>query len=235
MTLFELFVRRPVLSTVLSLLVLLIGAVSYTRLAVREYPNIDEPIVSARTVYPGASAEIIETQVTQILENSIAGIEGIETITSVSRQESSNISVTFRPDVDPDVAASDVRDRVGRVRSRLPEEIEEPVIAKVEADAQPILYLSLMSGRHSPLELTDFADRFVTDRLQNVTGVAEVRILGERRIAMRVWLDQTRLAAHNLTVQEVESALRQQNVEIPSGRIESSQLELNVRAVSAAM
>ena len=228
MSLFELFVRRPVLSTVLSLLVILIGAVSYTRLPVREYPNIDEPIVSVRTNYPGASAEIIETQVTQILENSIAGIEGIETITSISRQESSNISVTFRPEVDPDVAASDVRDRVGRVRGRLPTEIDEPIIAKVEADAQPILYLSLMSSRHNPLELTDFADRFITDRVQNVTGVAEVRIQGERRISMRIWLDQTRLAAQNLTVQDVEAALRQQNVEIPSGRIESQDREFTV-------
>ena len=178
MTLFELFVRRPVLSTVLSLLVVLIGVVSYTRLTVREYPNIDEPIVSVQTTYRGASAEIIETQVTQILENSIAGIEGIEIISSTSRQERSNISVRFRPDVDPDVAASDVRDRVSRVRGRMPDEIDEPIIAKVEADAQPVLYLSLTSTRHSPLELTDFADRFIADRVQNVTGVAEVRILG---------------------------------------------------------
>ncbi|HEX5867221.1 MAG TPA: efflux RND transporter permease subunit [Beijerinckiaceae bacterium] len=228
MSFFELFVRRPVLSTVLSLLVLLVGLVSYTRLAVREYPNIDEPVVSVRTTYPGASAEIIETQVTQILENSIAGIEGIETMTSQSRQERSNISVRFRPDVNPDVAASDVRDRVGRVRGRLPEEIDEPIIAKVEADAQPILYLSLTGARQTPLELTDFADRFITDRVQNVTGVAEVRILGERRYAMRVWLDRARLAAYDITVQEVEAALRAQNVEIPSGRIESNNREFTV-------
>jgi multidrug efflux pump len=228
MSLFELFVRRPVLSTVLSLLVVLIGFVSYTRLTVREYPNIDEPIVSVQTTYRGASAEIIETQVTQILENSIAGIEGIETITSTSRQERSQISVRFRPDVDPDVAASDVRDRVSRVRGRMPDEIEEPVIAKVEADAQPILYLSLTSSRHSPLELTDFADRFIADRVQNITGVAEVRILGQRQYAMRVWLDRTRLAAYNITVQEIEAALRAQNVEIPSGRIESNNREFTV-------
>ncbi|HEY7384210.1 MAG TPA: efflux RND transporter permease subunit [Beijerinckiaceae bacterium] len=228
MSLFELFVRRPVLSTVLSLLVVLVGLVSYTRLTVREYPNIDEPIVSVRTTYPGASAEIIETQVTQILENSIAGIEGIETITSQSRQERSNISVRFRPDVDPDVAASDVRDRVGRVRGRLPEEIDEPIIAKVEADAQPILYLSLTGTKQAPLELTDFADRFITERVQNATGVAEVRILGERRYAMRIWLDRARLAAYDITVQEVEAALRAQNVEIPSGRIESNNREFTV-------
>ncbi|POR46684.1 efflux RND transporter permease subunit [Bosea psychrotolerans] len=228
MSLFELFVRRPVLSTVLSLLVILIGAVSYTRLTVREYPNIDEPIVSVRTVYTGASAEIIETQVTQILENSIAGIEGIEIISSTSRQESSNISVRFRPDVDPDVAASDVRDRVSRVRGRMPTEIDEPIIAKVEADAQPIMYLSLISSRHNPLELTDFADRFITDRVQNITGVAEVRIQGERRYAMRIWLDRARMAAYTITVQEIEAALRAQNVEIPSGRIESNNREFTV-------
>jgi multidrug efflux pump len=225
---FELFVRRPVLASVLSLLVVLTGLVSYTRLVVREYPNIDEPVVSVRTNYPGASAEIIETQVTQILENSIAGIEGIETITSQSRQERSNISVLFRPDVNPDVAASDVRDRVGRVRGRLPDEIEEPIIAKVEADAQPIMYLSLTGSKQTRLELSDFADRFVTDRVQNATGVAEVRILGERRYAMRIWLDRARLAAHVLTVQDVEAALRAQNVEIPSGRIESSNREFTV-------
>lgn len=194
----------------------------------REYPNIDEPIVSVRTTYTGASAEIIETQVTQILENSIAGIEGIEIISSTSRQESSNISVRFRPDVDPDVAASDVRDRVSRVRGRMPTEIDEPIIAKVEADAQPIMYLSLISSRHNPLELTDFADRFITDRVQNITGVAEVRIQGERRYAMRIWLDRARMAAYTITVQEIEAALRAQNVEIPSGRIESNNREFTV-------
>lgn len=228
MTLFALFVRRPVLSTVLTLLVVLVGVVSYGRLTVREYPNIDEPIVSVRTVYTGASAEIIETQVTQILENSIAGIEGIETITSTSRQQQSNISVRFRPNIDPDVAASDVRDRVGRVRGRMPDEIDEPIIAKVEADAQPILYLSLTSSRHNPLELTDFADRFITDRVQNITGVSEVRILGQRRYAMRVWLDRARMAAYQITVQEIEAAVRAQNVEIPSGLIESNSREFTV-------
>lgn len=228
MSLFALFVRRPVFSTVLSLLVVLVGIVSYTRLTVREYPNIDEPIVSVQTTYRGASAEIIETQVTQILENSIAGIEGIEIISSTSRQERSNISVRFRPSVNPDVAASDVRDRVSRVRGRMPDEIDEPVIAKVEADAQPILYLSLTSTRHSPLELTDFADRFIADRVQNVTGVAEVRILGQRQYAMRIWLDRARMAAYNITVQEIEAALEAQNVEIPSGRIESSDREFTV-------
>ena len=224
----EFFIRRRVFSIVTSLLIVLIGLVSYSRLTVREYPNIDEPIVSVRTDYLGASAEIIESQVTQVLEGSIAGIEGIETLTSSSEPEESRITVRFRLGADPDVAASDVRDRVARVRGRLPEEIEEPVIAKVEADAQSIIYIAFTSDRHAPPEISDYADRYVRDRLQNLPGVAEVRIFGERRYAMRIWLDRTRLAAYDLTVQEVEDALRQQNVEVPSGRIESLQREFTV-------
>jgi multidrug efflux pump len=227
-TFFEFFVRRPVFATVMSLLLLLVGLVSYVQLTVREYPNIDEPVVSVRTAYLGASAEIIESQVTQVLENSIAGIEGIETITSSSEAEQSNITVRFRLTTDPDVAASDVRDRVGRVRGRLPDEIEEPVIAKVEADAQAIIYIAFTSDRHSTMDITDYADRYVKDRLQNLPGVAEVRIFGERRYAMRIWLDRARLAAYQLTVQDVEDALRQQNVEIPSGRIESLDREFTI-------
>ena len=224
----EFFIRRRVFSIVTSLLIVLVGLVSYSRLTVREYPNIDEPIVSVRTDYLGASAEIIESQVTQVLEGSIAGIEGIETLTSSSEPEESRITVRFRLGADPDVAASDVRDRVARVRGRLPEEIEEPVIAKVEADAQSIIYIAFTSDRHAPPEISDYADRYVRDRLQNLPGVAEVRIFGERRYAMRIWLDRTRLAAYDLTVQEVEDALRQQNVEVPSGRIESLQREFTV-------
>lgn len=230
---FELFVRRPVFSTVLSILVVLIGAVSYTRLAVRQYPNIDEPIVSVRTTYQGASAEIMESQVTQVLENSIAGIEGIEIITSQSRQQTSNISVRFRPQINPDVAASDVRDRVSRVRGRLPDEVDEPIISKVEADAQPVIYLSLTGEGLSALELTDFASRFIVDRVQTITGVSEVRILGQRAYAMRIWIDRARLAAYKLTIQEVEAALRAQNVEIPAGLIESQSREFTVLSQTA--
>ncbi|WP_119460286.1 efflux RND transporter permease subunit [Rhodospirillaceae bacterium SYSU D60014] len=228
MPVFEFFVRRPVFSTVVSLMIILIGLVSFQQLTVREYPNIDEPIVSVRTDYPGASAEIIETQVTQVIENSVAGIEGIETISSTSRAERSDISIRFTLATDPDVAASDVRDRVGRVRGQLPDEIDEPVIAKVEADAQAVIYLAFTSDRHPPLEITDFADRYVKDRLQNLPGVAEVRIFGERRYAMRIWIDRFRLAAYDLTIQDVENALRAQNVEVPSGRIESLDREFTV-------
>ena len=228
MATFEFFIRRPVFATVMSLIVILVGLVSYLQRTIREYPNIDEPIVSVRTDYPGASAEIIESQVTQVLEGSIAGIEGIETMTSSSEPEESRITVRFRLGTDPDVAASDVRDRVSRVRGRLPNEIEEPVIAKVEADAQAIVYIAFTSDRHTPIEISDYADRYVRDRLQNLPGVAEVRIFGERRYAMRIWLDRARLAAYRLTTDDVEFALRQQNVEVPSGRIESLDREFTV-------
>lgn len=228
MVLSDISIRRPVLATVMSLALMLIGIVSYQRLSVREYPKIDEPVVTVETTYKGASAQIIESQVTQTLEDSLAGIEGIDVMSSISRAEKSQITLRFRLDRNVDVAASDVRDRVGRVRAQLPSEIDEPVIAKVEADAQPIIYLAFSSDRHSPLEVTDFADRYVKDRLQNLPGVAQVRIFGERRFAMRLWLDPQRMAAYRVTPQDVENALRKQNVEIPAGRVESVAREFTV-------
>jgi multidrug efflux pump len=228
MTLSDISIRRPVLATVMSLAIVLIGLMAYSRLSVREYPNIDEPVITVETVYRGASAEIIESQVTVPLEDSLAGIEGIDVMSSISRPENSQITVRFRLNRDPDGAASDVRDRVGRVRGILPDEIDEPVIAKVEADAQPIIYLAFSSDRHSALDVTDYADRFVKDRLQNLPGVADVRIFGERKYAMRIWLDPMRLAAYALTAQDVENALRRQNIEVPAGRIESTAREFTV-------
>jgi multidrug efflux pump len=221
-------IRRPVFATVMSLVIVLLGLVSYQRLTVREYPNIDPPVVTVETTYRGASAAIIETQVTQVLEDSLSGIEGIDYLTSINRQETSQISIRFKLNRDPDAAAADVRDRVGRVRGRLPDEIEEPVIQRVEADAQPIIYLAFFSDRHSPMEITDYADRFVKDRLQTLPGVAQIRIFGERRYSMRIWLDPERLAAYSLTPQDVEDALRRQNVEVPAGRLESTQREFTV-------
>jgi multidrug efflux pump len=225
---FEFCIRRPVFATVLSLVLVLLGIVSYDRLTVREFPNVDEPVVSVSTTYPGASASIIESQITQVLEGSIAGIAGIDVLESTSRAETSRITVRFRPEVDQDVAASDVRDRVSRVRRRLPVEVQEPNIAKVEADAQAILNIVFTSNRMNALEISDYVDRFVLDRLKNLTGVADVTIYGERRYAMRIWIDRERLAAFNLTVQDVENALEAQNVELPSGRIESLDREFSV-------
>ncbi|MCI0346717.1 MAG: efflux RND transporter permease subunit, partial [Chloroflexi bacterium] len=230
MLLSELCIKRPVFATVLSLIVALVGLISYDRLSLREYPAIDEPIVTVRTTYRGASAEIVESQITRPLEESISGIEGIEVMTSISRAERSQITVRFRLQRDPDSAASDVRDRVARERSALPDEASEPVVAKVEADAQPIMYLTFSSDRHTPLEVSDIADRIVKDRLQTLPGVAEISISGERRYAMRIWPDRARLAAYGVTTEDIEDALRRQNVELPSGRIESERREFTVMA-----
>lgn len=226
----DICIQRPVFATVLSLVVMLIGIVSYGRLAVREYPKIDEPVVTVDTTYRGASAEIIESQVSKPLEDSLAGIEGVEVITSISRAENSQISVRFKLERAPDSAAADVRDRVSRVRNKLPAAVDEPVIAKVEADANPIIWLAFSSDAHSALEVTDFASRIVKPRLQTLPGAADVRIFGDRKYAMRIWVDRDRLAAYQLTPQDVEDALRKQNVEIPAGRIESQQREFSVVA-----
>ena len=230
MRLSETAVRRPVFATVLSLLILLIGLVSFDRLTVREYPRIDEPVVTVRTELVGASSEVIESQVTKPLEDSIAGIDGVDIITSISRAERSQISVRFKLEKNPDDAAADVRDRVSRVRGRLPDAVEEPVIAKVEADASPTIWLAYTSETLSPLEVTDLINRIVKPRLQTVPGVADIQVGGDRAYAMRIWLDADKLAAYRLTVQDVEDALRRQNLQVPAGRIESEQREFNVTA-----
>lgn len=226
----EISIRRPVLATVMNLLVILVGLVAYERLSVREYPDIDVPVVSVEVVYAGASADIMETQVASILEDALSGIEGIDYVRSVNRAEKSQITIRFRLSRDPDGAAADVRDRVGRVRGDLPNDIEEPIVARVEADADAVMWLTFSSDRHTPLEVTDVADRLVKDRLETVTGVASIILAGERRFAMRVWLDAQRLAAHGLTVQDVEAALRSQNLQVPAGRLESSHREFTVLA-----
>jgi multidrug efflux pump len=226
----EISIRRPVFATVMSLALTLLGIVSYQRLAVREYPNIDEPTLTVDTTYRGASAEIVESQITQPLEESLYGIDGIDLMTSFSRAERSQITVKFRLTRNVDSAAADVRDRVSRVRSRLPTEIDEPVIAKVEADAFPVMFVAFSSATASQLQITDYIDRFVKDQLQTIDGVSQLRIFGERTFAMRIWLDRVRMAAYRVTVQDVESALRRQNLEVPSGRIESTDREFTILA-----
>ena len=226
----EICIRRPVFATVMSLMIVLIGAISFTRLTVREYPKIDTPVVSVRTVYKGASPQVIESQVTTPIEDSISGIEGVRTVKSVSREEVSQVTVEFLPERDVDAAANDVRDRVARVRAVLPEAADDSVVSKIEADAQAIMWLAFNSERHGTLELSDYADRYIADRLKTLPGVASVIIGGNRRYAMRIWLDRDRLAAYGLTPQDVEAALRRQNVELPAGRIESSQREFTVLA-----
>jgi multidrug efflux pump len=232
MQLAETSIRRPVFATVLSLLIMLVGAVSFNRLSVREYPKIDEPVVSVQTRFGGASSEVIEGQVTKILEDSLSGIEGVDVITSSSRPERSQISIRFALSRDADSAAADVRDKVSRVRQRLPQGIDEPVIAKVEAESFPVVFLAMSSDTHSALQLSEMANQLVKPILQTAPGAADVTVFGERKFSMRIWLDPDRLAAYRLTVQDVEDALRRSNLEVPAGRIESAQREFNVTAAT---
>ncbi len=228
MTLPEICIRRPVFATVLSILVILVGLISFSRLSVREYPRIDEPVVTVETRYVGASAEVVESQITKVLEDSLAGIEGVDVMTSTSRSETSQITVRFRLSRDPDSAAADVRDKVARVRAKLPEAVDEPVIAKVEADSFPILWLAIAAPNMTQIEVSDYANRYMKPRLSTLPGAADVRIFGERKITMRIWLDTGKLAGYRLTPADVEDALRRQNVEIPAGRIESDKREFSV-------
>jgi len=225
----ELSIKRPVFAMVLSLLLVILGVMSFERLAVREYPDIDSPIVSITTSYRGASAAIIETRVTQIIEDAVAGIDGVRSITSSSRDERSSVTIEFNMSRDIDAAANDIRDRVSRVVGRLPDEVDAPQIAKQDSEADPIMWLNLSSDRMSVLELTDYAERVIVDRLSVVDGVAQIRLGGARRYAMRIWLNRRALAARGLTVEDVEQALRQENVELPAGRIESLEREFTLR------
>ncbi len=226
----EVCIRRPVFATVLSLIIVLIGLISYSRLSLREYPQIDEPVVSVSTVYTGASAEVVESQVTKPLEDSLSGIEGVQIMTSISRAERSIINLRFQLSRSPDAAAAEVRDKVSRVRRRLPDEVDEPVIAKVEADSQPVVYIAVEAGSYNNMQASDYLKRFVTQRLSVLPGAAEVRVFGDRLPSMRIGIDRTRLAAYRLTPQNVENALLRQNVEIPAGRIESTAREFAVIA-----
>lgn len=229
MKLSEISIRRPVLATVMNVIILLVGIISYDRLAVRLVPNVDVPIVTVATSYPGANSQVIESQITKPVEDALSGIEGIDYIRSVSRPELSQVSVRFRLDRDADAAAGDVRDRVAQARGLLPLEAREPIVQKQEADAQPIIYLAFTSDRHTLTEIADIATRLVKDRIQTIPGVAQAVVFGNR-YAMRIWIDPDRLAGFELTPQDIENALRQQNVEVPAGRVEGSDREFTVLA-----
>ena len=229
MKLSQVAIRRPVFAAVMSLAILLFGLIAFLRLPVREYPDIDPPIISVVTTYRGASPNVIETEVTNVLEEQFATLQGVKTIQSSSKEEGSVITIEFELNRNVDEAANDVRERVSRVRGVLPREIDDPTISKVDANAQAVMWLALSSEHHSGLELTDVADQVLKDRLQRVPGVGSVILGGERRYAMRVWLDPLRLAAHGMTTQDVEDAVRQENAEIPSGRVEGKEREFVVR------
>jgi multidrug efflux pump len=225
----ERFIRRPVLASMVSLGLVLVGAIGYTQLPVREFPDADPPIVSVTVMLPGASPQVVESAVTDVLEEELSSLEGLRTMTSASQEQMSLITLEFTLDREIEAAAQDVRDKVSRVRGFLPEDVEEPVIAKQEADAFPVMFLALTSTSYDLMELSDIADRQVKPRLQTIPGVAGAPIFGERRFAMRVWLSPSELNARGLTAQDVESAIQTRSVEIPAGRIESARREFSVR------
>ena len=229
MMLSDLAVRRPVFAAVAAIVLCVIGAAAFFFLPVRELPDVDPPIVSVSTSYAGASAEVIESRITEPIEQQIAGIQGVDRITSSSRDGRSNVSIEFSLDRNIDDAANDVRDRVSRVVGRLPDQAQPPEVSKADSDSQPITILFLRSSGMNRLELTDYADRYLIDRLATVPGVAQVQIYGEQRYAMRIWLDAAALAARGLTVTDVEAALTAQNVELPAGQLESGQKDYTVR------
>ncbi len=228
MILSDLSIRRPVICVVLSLVIVTVGLLSFNSLPVREYPDIDAPVVSVSTGYPGAAAEVVETQITDPLEEQLSAIDGVRLMRSDSSEERSNITLEFNLDRDVDSAANDVRDRVGRVLERLPDEVRAPEVSKADADDEPVLVLSFNSPVISRLELAELADRIAVQRLQTIPGVSQVELRGPR-YAMRLWVDADRLAAQGLAVADVERALREQNVDVPSGRIESLTREFPVR------
>ncbi|MDP6436096.1 MAG: efflux RND transporter permease subunit [Gammaproteobacteria bacterium] len=229
MWLSDVSVKRPVFATVIAMLLVAFGSLAFNELAVREYPDISAPVISVTVGYPGASAEVVESRITQILEREVSGIEGAKSITSSSLDGQSSISVEFSLERKIDEAANDVRDRVGRVVTRLPDDIDAPIIAKQDADAQPIMYINLESPNLSEMDLTDYAERYVRDRLAVVPGVSQVQMNGLGRPSMRVWLDRIALAARGLTVTDIENALRRENLELPAGRVDSKDREFQVR------
>lgn len=229
MFLTDISIKRPVFATVISLLLVTFGIISYTRLPLREYPNIDSPIITISTTYPGASASVVETKITQIIEGSVSGIEGLKTIESSSQDGQSMVSVEFQVNHDLDEATNDIRDKLSQVTNRLPDEASSPQIYKRSSNNMPDLMLGLVHPTMSQMELTDYADRYLIDKLSVVDGVAQAIIFGQKRYSMRIWLDRQALAARNLSVEDIETALARENVEIPAGRLESQDREFSLR------
>jgi len=231
MVLSDISIKRPVLATMMSLALVLFGVISYQKLSVREYPDVDPPIVSVSVTLRGANPRVMESAVTDVLEEQLSSAEGLRTMTSVSSEQQSTITLEFHLGRDIELAAQDVRDLVSRVRGRLPEEILEPVVAKQDADSRPIMFITMQGENYNLLQLTDIADRYVKTPLQTVPGVGRIDIRGERRYAMRIWLNASELAARGLTTSDVMTAVQSRNVEIPAGRIESQQREFSIRSM----
>ena len=231
MNISELSIRRPVLATVLTLIIVIFGVIGYTALGVREYPSVDNPIISVSCSYPGANADVIENQITEPLEQNINGIPGIRSLSSVSSQGSSRITVEFELSVDLETAANDVRDKVSRAQRFLPRDCDPPTVSKADADAQPILMLAVQSDKRSLLEISEIADLTIKEQLQTISDVSAVQIWGEKRYSMRIWLDPAKMAGYGITPVDVKTALDRENVELPSGSIEGNTTELTIRTM----
>ena len=231
MNISELSIRRPVLSTVLTIIILLFGLIGYNYLGVREYPSVDNPIISVSCSYPGANADVIENQITEPLEQNINGIPGIRSLSSVSQQGQSRITVEFELSVDLETAANDVRDKVSRAQRYLPRDCDPPTVSKADADATPILMVALQSDKRSLLELSEIADLTVKEQLQTISDVSSVSIWGEKRYSMRLWLDPIKMSGYGITPIDVKNAVDKENVELPSGSIEGNTTELTIRTL----
>lgn len=231
MNISELSIRRPVLATVMTVIILLFGMIGYFYIGVREYPSVDNPIISVSCSYAGANADVIENQITEPLEQNINGIPGIRSLTSVSQQGQSRITVEFELSVDLETAANDVRDKVSRAQRYLPRDCDPPTVSKADADASPILMVALQSEKRSLLELSEIADLTVKEQLQTISDVSSVSIWGEKKYSMRLWLDPIKMAGYGITPMDVKNAVDNENVELPSGSIEGNTIELNIRTM----
>ena len=231
MNISELSIRRPVLSTVMTLIILLFGFIGYSSLGVREYPSVDNPIISVSCSYPGANADVIENQITEPLEQNINGIPGIRSLSSTSSQGSSRITVEFELSVDLETAANDVRDKVSRAQRYLPRDCDPPTVSKADADATPILMVTIGSDKRSLLEISEIADLTVKEQLQTIPDVSSVEIWGEKKYSMRLWIDPIKMAGYGITPMDVKNAVDKENVELPSGSIEGNTMELSIRTL----
>ena len=231
MSISSISIQRPVLATVFSIVIVLFGLIGMTFLGVREFPSVDPPIITVSTSYPGANSDVIETQITEPLEQSINGIPGVRTLTSVSRQGSSRITVEFELSVDMETAANDVRDKVSQAQRRLPRDVDPPTVSKADADASPIMFVAIQSDQRSLLEISEIAELTFKEQLQTIPGVSAVMIWGEKRYAMRLWLDPVKMAGYGLTPMDVRNAINRENIELPSGSIEGNTTELTIRTL----
>src|SRR5687768_16955673 len=230
MNISEISLRRPVLATVLNIVIVLFGIIGFTFLGVRDYPAIDPPNVSVRTQYPGANADIVESQITEPLEKAINGIAGVKNITSTNSQGVSSINVEFELSVDLEAAANDVRDKVSQAQRSLPSDLDAPpVVSKADASSDAILSMTIQSNTRNQLQITEYANNVLVERLQTIPGVSGTQIWGEKRYAMRIWIDPAKLVSHNITASDVQAALLRENVELPSGKISGNATELTVR------